>query len=250
MESNEKELIKRWTELSERAYSAGRYVYTGFLNTAEQRLLGTVHLRVMPMTEGGYPLAERKIAIFGNEELCGWYEAPPIVCIKISPRSKKFAAPLSHRDFLGSLTGLGITRDLLGDIAVSDNEGYLFCLEKAADFITSQLEKVGSTPVEAVLTEVPTAVASPKTEEVCTTAASDRLDCIICAVYGVSRAEGKESVEREKVSVNSTLCTDPSKRLEKGDVVSVRGKGRFIYKGDTGITKKGRLRVAVDLFAG
>ena len=79
--------------------------------------------------DGGYEMAERKVAGFGSEEMFGYRGAFPISMIKVSPVAEKFGEELNHRDYIGSLMNLGIRRDtkiylsLLKKIQMMYNEG-------------------------------------------------------------------------------------------------------------------------------
>ena len=78
---------------------------------------------------------------FGGEESCErrilgvfpeWeepsYEAYPLKAVRISFSYKK---ELSHRDYLGSLMGLGIERNRIGDIFVYDDGAVVFVHDRA-----------------------------------------------------------------------------------------------------------------------
>ena len=147
MENDTAVLKKRLTELYERAENYGCAFYTDFLSLSEQSVLEELNLKATLF--GGYPLAERKLARFGES----YGEDFPAVFIKIEPLQKKFADKLTHRDFLGSILGLGLKRSVLGDIIVHDNCGYLVCLDSIADFIVSELEKVKHTNVRCEKTD-------------------------------------------------------------------------------------------------
>ena len=128
-------LKKRITELAEKAYQNNIYTFSSFLGMSElsdfyamQRELSFVPQTVF----GGYEGAERCIIRFGSEELFGYPEEFPVVCLKIRPLMQKFADDLGHRDFLGALMNLGIDRSTIGDIKVGEKEGYLFCLDTIA----------------------------------------------------------------------------------------------------------------------
>ena len=56
-------------------------------------------------------------------------------------------------------------------------------------------------------------------------------------------------IEGEKVFVNGRLITSNSFVLKDGDIVSVRGFGKFIYRGVEAETKKGRLFITLDRYA-
>ncbi len=237
-------LVKRFEELSSRSYNKGIWVYSDFLSAAQQALLLTQRLGAVTLY-GGYDGAERRIACFGSEELCGYEAAVPCVWLQIRPVARKFADELTHRDFFGSVMALGLKREVLGDIIVFDNSAYLFCMENVSGYIAENLTQVKHTTVECVEVEKPPveSVALPDTEEF--VIASERLDAVIAAVYNISRSVCKELVEKGMVSVNSILTQNPSKMLEAHDTVSVRGRGRFIYEGIARETKKGKLRANV-----
>jgi RNA-binding protein YlmH len=83
---------------------------------------------------GGYEGAERNLLLF----LPDWMEAEdaetqtPIRCLRASFREEY---KLSHRDFLGSLMGIGIVREKIGDILVGPDSADLMVLESVAEFL-------------------------------------------------------------------------------------------------------------------
>lgn len=197
---------------------------------------------------GGYEDAERCVVCFGDREYFTDNTDYPIKCILIKPVNQKFADNLTHRDFLGSLMGLGIRREVLGDIIISENCGYLFCLENIADYILENLTQVRHTTVKCEITEcIPTDVL-PQAENREIIVSSERLDVIVSAIYKMSRSQVLPVFHTEKVFVNGAIKTSPSVTLNLGDKVSVRGFGRFIYKGVLRTTKKDRLVISVDIF--
>ena len=78
--------------------------------------------------------------------------------------------------------------------------------------------------------------------------ASERLDAIISAVYQLSRSGGKELIQQGRVFINSRLVQSAAASLSPGALISVRGKGRFVYEGIERETKKGKLRVKVRVY--
>ena len=173
---------------------------------------------------------------------------PDFVCIRIEPVSQKFADELTHRDFFGSVMGLGLKREVLGDIIVFENCGYLFAHTTVSEYICENLTSVKHTTVRccSVLSPPVESVALPPVSEV--VVASERLDVLIAAVYGLSRSVCKEITEQGKVSVNSVIKTNAGMLLDEHDTVSVRGCGRFIFEGVLRQTKKGRQRAAVRIY--
>ena len=247
MEKEEALLIKRFKELENRSYNRGVYEYSDFLNIYEQDLLFR-NINTSFSLFGGYENAERQIAVFGNEEDFGYSPSYPIVCILVSPLMQKFADDLTHRDFLGSVLGLGIKRETIGDIIIKNNTGYIFCLNTIADFITENLKKVRHTSVKCEkVTETPEEVNLESTEKFIIVA-SERLDVIIAEIYNLSRSESNNLFLAKKVFVNGKLTENNSHKIKTGDIVSVRGFGRFNWLGTSGETKKGRLKATVEVF--
>lgn len=249
MPENDSQLKKRFAELASRSYSRGCYTASDFLTTAEQSVL--ISTRLEPgcvfSLEGGYDAAERRMAWFGSEDICGYVQAPPIVCVRIAPAAQKFADALAHRDFLGALMSLGIKREMLGDIIVSENCGYLFCHESIAGYICDNLTSVRRTTVVCAVSDPPESASAPP-EERQLVVSSERADAVISAVYKISRSRSQELFEHGIVFINSRTVTDASHDLKEGDVVSIRGTGRFIYNGIERETKKGRLRASVGVY--
>lgn len=244
---NDTLLKNRLTELASRAFGRGVWVFSEFLTLAEQDTLLRLKLDCPFRLWGGLESSERKVAAFGSEELCGYEEEPPIVCLKIEPVAQKFADELTHRDFLGSIMALGVRREVLGDIEITGNVGYLFCLKSIAGFIAENLVSVRHTTVRCELSAPPEKLSAPPpmTELV---VASERLDANLAAVFRLSRSQAQELIDREQVFISGRLASSSSADLREGDIVSVRHYGRFLYEGIERETKKGRLRVRVRIY--
>ena len=240
-------LKKRFKELNERSRNKGIYFYSDFLNPYEQTVLFD-ELKYGYTLYGGFSDAERKIAIFGSEDEFGYPPQPPVKIIKISPLSQKFADDLTHRDFLGSLMGLGIKRETLGDIIISDNCGYIFCLENMAKFISDNLTSVRRTSVFCEDCEALPENALPSPEEKLIIVSSLRLDALISAIYNISRSKSSSLIEGEKVFINGRLSSSISKPIDVDETISVRGYGRFKITKILGDTRKGRIRVMCEVY--
>ncbi len=248
MNESEQLLKKRFEELGARSFAKGIWVYSDFLTVAEQSTLLKMRLPVPVTLDGGFEGAERRIACFGSDENCGYEAFPPYVCVKIEPVNQKFADELSHRDFFGSIMALGIKREVLGDIIVFENCGYLFCLESIAEYICDNLTSVRRTSVKCAAVSAPPieSVALPDEEEF--VIASARVDAVAAAVYKLSRSTAKELTEKGLVSINSVVTPNADTPLEPHDTVSVRGYGRFIFEGEKRQTKKGKLRAGIRVY--
>lgn len=245
MESD-KILTGRLTDLYQRAEKCCCRTYSEFLTLAEQETLDALHLPNTAL-EGGFADAERKIAVFTGE-YCYEEEPLPIRCVRIAPRSQKYADALSHRDILGSVLALGIRREVTGDIILYENVGYIFCLESISGFLISELTKVRHTDVDCSVVEAPpeASVALPELSRIVVT--SERLDSIVAAAFKLSRSEAQTLFETEKVSLGGRVVTGFTAAPKPGAIISVRGHGRLKYEGISGETKKGRLTAQVRIY--
>lgn len=243
-------------DLSDRAWQRGIPFFSDFLDLNEQNIaltsVQTLGLKNM-ILYGGYKGAERQLAVFlpdapssySDEE---WQALCPLTCVLIHPRNPKFSDPLSHRDFLGSLMNLGISRSLLGDLLIEDNSARVLCRTSAADLICREVLSVRHTSVDCEIVDLPGDDYMPNTERIQGSLASERLDCIVGLAFRLSRSEAANLIHGGKVYVNGRQLLSVSDRLMPGDRVSVRGSGKFIYQGLQGNTRKGRLLAALDLF--
>lgn len=238
-------LSKRLAELDSRAHSKGVYCFSSFLGLGEQSLLPAKPLSKLTLW-GGFPLAERRIASFSPADAC-WEEPFPIATLLAVPTGGRFAGALSHRDFLGSLMGLGIKREVLGDIILNGNKAYIFCIDSIADFICDNLTSVRHDNVKCtLLSEVPKLIL-PKPAEMQIIVSGERVDALVASVFDLSRSSAKALFDSEKVFINGKLSS-PEKKTPVGAIVSVRGFGRFIYHGIDKQTRRGRLCATVEIY--
>lgn len=248
MNEEEKAMIHRFSELAERSFRNGIYTSTEFLTIAEQNLIRS-SLRQTPYRFiGGYQEAEKALALFGSEEICGYEAEPPIAYLKIAPVNPKFSDPLSHRDFLGALMSLGIRRSVLGDILVKDSVAYTVCLENMAGYFCENIVSVRHTTVFCERIDGFPLDIIPEPVESSFVVASERLDSVISALYKLSRSESKNLIDHEKVLVNGTVNLRSDYRPNTDDIITVHSKGKFLYIGMEQETKKGRLRCKAKIY--
>ena len=226
------------SELEERSYSRSVYLYSPFLSPTLQSLSKErfPYLRF----EGGVEFAERKIAVFGDEERLGYTEQPPIRRLFVRTEGVRFSSGLSHRDYLGAILNLGIEREKIGDIFVNAEGAYIVADDKVAELIKAELGRVGSSSVKVEEVETIPDDFRPKTEKKKISANSCRLDAHLCRAYDLSRETGANLCEKGFVSVNGKQIENGAKFLKDGDVVTVRGYGKFVLEGEDGKSKKGK----------
>lgn len=197
---------------------------------------------------GGYEDAERVMARFGSVQDLGYEEPYPMVILQISPENEKFCDDMTHRDFLGALLNLGIDRKLTGDILTDGKSAYVFVQDHIASFICDSLERVKHTSVKVCeVSEIPeTLFKTPENARV--TVPSLRLDAVISKAFNLPRSVVSGLIRQQKVFVNSRMALKDSLFLKEGDLVSVRGHGRFRYLESLHPTKKGNLVILIDKY--
>lgn len=250
---NKEEIIlrNRLEELAEKAYQQNIYTYTYFLNEYEQdifhRSKSLFHYGGFNLY-GGHPLSTRSIAVFGDANAFGYDPIVPIDCIAIKPVNRKFADMLTHRDFLGALIHLGISRELIGDIIVENSMAYLFCMNHITPLITNELIRVKHTDVFCEVVEDTTINISPHFKNITGFVSSCRLDTLIGLAFKLSRSQSIPYIQGNKVFVNGRLTLSNSIIVKEQDIISVRGLGKFMFAKSEGISKKGRQHILIKLF--
>lgn len=222
-------------------------MFTDFLNLDELHMVNSQNyseLGVNLVTSGGYEFAERQIAAFIPDALSFETNSDfPITCLHVQIKALRFAEKLSHRDYLGSILGLGLERNVLGDILVEETGAYVFCLDRMADYLRENLCSVRRTSVLVETVTDPGEFPMPQLTPVKGTVASCRLDCLIALAFRVSRSSAVPWIEGGQVFVNGKLITTNAYTPKEGDIISVRRMGRFRFESAGGTTKKGRQQV-------
>ena len=134
-------LIARAEDLAEATLKKDYPSFSGFLDMKQQTTLKNFKVPgVTPVFFGGYEDAERKVLGFFPD----WYEDYsahfPVKAIEIIPSDTE---NLTHRDYLGSIMGLGIKRECIGDIIQKDDGAYVFAGDEIIDFLIGNLDKIG-----------------------------------------------------------------------------------------------------------
>lgn len=218
---------------------------TNFLDPAEQEIAFRI-IKEFPEVyhkwAGGFEEAERRVLVFAPEEWL-FEEWDEVVLLKLSWNSK-YSRTLSHRDVLGSLMGLGIEREVVGDIKVGSETAYITVLRSMSDFILMNLEKIGSAPIKSEICDKLEEVED-RYKEIRGTVASCRLDAVIAEAFNLSRNEAQEIIRAGKVRLNHKSVESISSEVAVQDLMSVKGYGRARLCEINGKTKKDRQSVMI-----
>lgn len=199
---------------------------------------------------GGYPEAERNVILIYPD----WMDPDlmdeetvkgPISILRIGWDSRYYK--VGHRDILGSILGLGIKREKVGDIIVESSWAYAITSKDISDYIVQNLTIVGKAPVTVEEVEAKDLKIIQKEGKIIkTTVSSLRLDCIASSGFGISRTKIVPYISNGMVQVNWEAITKPDRLLKEGDIISLRGKGRIKFVEMAGISKRNRYHVILE----
>lgn len=194
---------------------------------------------------GGFEESERKIfGVFPE-----WEEAEedkfPISVVKFT---SGFSKKLTHRDYLGTVMSLGIDRSKIGDILIEEEFAYVFAYSDIAEYIRDNIRKIANVGVKAELLEGGVYIPEKEYKTVDTVCASLRLDAVITGALNISRNASVQLIREGKVKLNYREENQSSKTVKEGDLISVRGYGRFFLEEAGNETRKGRLHITIKFY--
>ncbi len=172
-------------------------------------------------------------------------ETNPIVLLRVYPKSEKFASPITHRDVLGALMNLGLKREAIGDIIIHEKEAYLYLLSSIVEEVERSLNQIKNNKV--MIEKLDSLICPYAISYIETTfqVSSIRLDAILSEVYNLSREESKTVINDALVKMSKHLAIKANTEPMINEAISVRGKGKFIYLGEVGKSKKGKSIILV-----
>ncbi len=250
---DEKVLSARVGDLVQRCEKENVPAFTEFLSDREKAVVletaNSCGVADRTISFGGFEDAERTIVGFfpeysiymEKEELLRDF---PIEALKIECSGFR---EHNHRDFLGSILGLGLDRTVVGDIIVGE-KGYsavVFVHSRMSAFISENLKLVGRDGVRISVCAPDNIEVSKNFEKITGTVASFRIDALLSEILNISRDKSVRLVESELVSVNHVSVSDKSKDVSEGDVISVRGFGKYRLSVIGDANRKGRIRFEV-----
>lgn len=239
----------RLFDLAEQTVRTQKFRLSGFLDPYEAEIAETVAANYDGVTvqfDGGYPGAERQRASFCHENFGG---RPDFAIAAVRAEWNGDFLRLTHRDVLGALMGLGMEREMTGDILVSAGVARVLADKKMALFIVEHLTSIGAASVEASMDDLQNIVPrEERAKEIRATVASLRVDAMAAAGFGMSRSRAAADIDADKLRLNWQPVKNAAQSLKEGDMLSLRGRGRVEVVAIGGQTKKGRTGVLLRRF--
>ena len=244
--SEYKLLIAKVIDKYEFSKTKNKITYTDFLNISEISIIKRI-LKEEKVSNfiiyGGKDETDRSILIFYPEKFSkemvekNYENIFNVIRIKL-PNNIKY----EHREFLSGIMKLGIKREKFGDILVTDFGADIISLVEVAKVLENDLKtltrfKKSEITIENIkdLTYI-----ENEFENLNIIVSSIRLDNFVAELANCSRTNASEIISEGRVFINSIIEFKESKKINIGDLITVRGKGKFIFDGIEKETKSGR----------
>ena len=253
MEIEDKMLLAKIMDKVKISKTKNKILNTEFLTTYQREIVEKELNKIKVknyMFFGGYDGSEGRVLIIYPEKLDlsiiqnNLKNIVKGIKIKLP---KELAGKYTHRDYLGAVMQIGLNRDRIGDIIVYESEAYIFVLEENASYIVSSLEsakKFSKSIIEIIdYNEVP--IKEAEFEEIEISVSSIRLDNVVSSIAKISRKKAEELLVDEKIFVNARVETKSTKSLKGGDILVIRGKGKYIINKISENNRKGKMILEV-----
>lgn len=229
--------------------SGEKYInkYTFFLDEHQKTLCQKVLASVCCdnyMFYGGYEGAQRTVLGIFEPYSEPVPDAFPLKAVCFSFRKEDI---LTHRDFLGCIMSLGVERDTVGDILVSEGSAVVFVYDTVYSDV-SALERIGRVGVKTGGDLSSFSFPEQKYISAEGTVASMRIDSVLAVALRLSREKSAALIRSGAVQLNYVVLTGTDAGVSEGDIISAKGYGKFIVRSVGSATKKGRIHITVDKY--
>ena len=248
MDKDDKFLISLAEDKMRQCASRNILSCTSFLDLRQQSLLQE-HFKWMTGVRhelfGGFDTAERCVLVF-LPDYADLSMVDDVACVRVQTASA-LPKPLTHRDYLGALMGIGLRREKIGDILVRENGADILVCSDVKKYILSDFCQAGRAHFRAEEIALSDIAVPPTHSQIKRdTVPSLRLDCLISSAYSMSRTNACAYIDGGKVFVNGVQIYKKDHKLSEGDKLVVRGKGKAILKEIGGLSKKDRIFVEIE----
>lgn len=240
----------------ELAKTRNKIEYTDFLDMYQVSLVENFFRKIQYKNYqlyGGYEEAERKIAMVYpekyDEKMVEKNQNKILKVVRILlPEEEK--GNYSHRNYLGGIVKLGLKREKVGDIIVYEEGADIITQESFSEILKQQLPQLTRFENSKIMQEEIQNLRKReiKVEEVKIIVPSLRLDNFVSDLARTSRSKAVQILEQERVFINGQNETKASKQIKINDIITIRGKGRFIVKEFVGTTRSGRTIVRIQKY--
>lgn len=226
--------------------SKNKITYTDFLNISEISVAKNV-LKEEKIQNyviyGGKEVTDRSLLIFYPERFSeewlkkNYEKIFKVIRIKLLNNIK-----YEHREFLSGIMKLGIKREKFGDIVVTDFGADIIVLAEIAEILLNDLKTLTRFRKSEITIENigNFSFAENEFEDINIIVSSIRLDNFVAELSKCSRSNAEKIINEGKVFINSLNEFKVSKKINVNDIITIRGKGKFIFDGIERETKSGK----------
>ena len=252
----DKMLLAQVLDKIEFVKTRGKLEYTDFLDMYQTSLVENFLKKIKfenYKLYGGYEDAERKFLIIYpkkyDEIMLEKNYSKILKAVRVTlPDEEK--GKYSHRNYLGGIVKLGLKREKVGDILVSDTGADIIVMEDFSEILKKELPSLTrfeNSKIEIIeLKDL--RKKEIKIEDIKIIVPSLRLDNIVSDLARTSRSKAKQIIEQERVFINGQNETKLSKQIKLNDIITIRGKGRFVIKEFEGTTRSGRQVIVIEKY--
>lgn len=244
--SQYKLLVAKVIDKYEFCKTKNKITYTDFLNISEISIVKNV-LKEEKIQNyiiyGGKEETDRSLVIFYPEKFSkemvekNFEKIFEVIRIKL-PNNIKY----EHREFLSGIMKLGIIREKFGDIIVTDFGADIIVLSEISKILSNDLKTLTRFRKSEITVENINELSKIETEfeDVNIIVSSIRLDNFVAELANCSRNNSEEIIKEGRVFINSINEFKPSKKININDIITIRGKGKFIFDRIEKETRSGR----------
>ena len=244
-------LIAKILDKYEFSIEKNKITYTDFLNISEvsiaKKCLKDENIKNY-ILYGGKEEADRNILIFYPEKFSvdmvekNFEKILEVIRIKL-PNNIQY----EHREFLSGIMKLGVKREKFGDIIVTGDGADIIALSEISKILLEDLKQLTRFKKSIITIEniKDLITLESEFEELKIIVTSLRLDNFVSELARTSRTKAEEIINEGKVFVNSINEFKLHKKILVNDIITIRGKGKFIFDGIEKETKSGKFLVNI-----
>ncbi len=245
-DSEFKILVAKVIDKYEFCKTKNKITFTDFLNISEisvvEKILKEENIDNYVFF-GGKKASDRSILIFYPQKISkemlekNYEKILNVIRIEL-PHNIRY----EHREYLSGIMKLGIKREKFGDILVNENGADIVSLAEISDYLVNGLRDLTRFQKSKISIANINELKNVETEfeDFGIIVSSIRLDNFVAELANCSRSKAEEIIEIGKVFINSINELKPSKKIVLNDIITIRGKGKFIFCGVEKETKSGR----------
>ena len=229
--------------------------FTDFLSPIEQKILLDV-LKAISYRNyvlfGGTENSQRNMVIIYPDKLEDVFKNNKFDynsicnCIRIRNNTEEY----THKIYLGGIIKLGIKREKVGDIIVSNDGADIIVNKEISKFLLSNLRQLTRFKKSKIdICDINDVIQKEQEyKELKIIVSSLRLDNVIAELAKTSRSKAAEILKQERVFINYANETKNTKQVQSKDIITIRGIGKFIIDEISGNTKNGKSVIMIKKF--